>query len=87
VNGWGYTRYASFAGPIHGTIYLVTLTLLRLQTYLKGNLMQPDNSLNCLLTLKQATGGILPPCADFVEVRKVAKQIERRFFEKMLTII
>jgi len=39
------------------------------------------------LTLKAATGGILPPSADFVEVRKLAKVIERQFFETLLKII
>ena len=38
-------------------------------------------------TLKQATGGILPPSADFTEVRKLAKQIEKQFFQTLLTII
>jgi len=40
-----------------------------------------------MLTLKPATGGILPPSADFVEVLKLAKLIERRFFETLLKII
>jgi len=48
-------------------------------------------SLGCLLsphlTIKPATGGYFTPSADFVEVRKFAKLIERRFFETLLTII
>jgi len=39
--------------------------------------------------LNRQRGGvlILPPSADFVEVRKLAKLIERRFFETVLRII
>jgi len=48
---------------------------------------QGRHTLHEPLTLKQATGGLLPPSADFVEVRKLAKQIERQFCETLLTII
>jgi len=39
------------------------------------------------LAMPLGNGGNVTPSADFVEVRKLAKQIERRFFETLLTII